>query len=67
MGGCVGCWYGLVMPRSPSWGLNRGHIWAQQQPGHMGTVTSCGQQSMGEMREEASGPWPLHPRPGLGL
>lgn len=67
MGGCGGCWHGLVMPGSPSWGRNRGQSWAEQQPGHMGTVTSCGQQSMGERRGEASGPWSLHPHLELGL
>lgn len=61
VGGCVGCWYGLAKPGSPSWDLEEGQSWAGQQAGECGD----GDQPWLAKHEwkERRGKWPSAPPP----
>jgi len=61
VGGCVGCW--VPLPGT----LMRGRAGLGSSREAVGTVTGRGRQRVGGRRGEASGPWPPHPRLGLGL
>lgn len=63
---CAGCWYGLSMPGSPSWGLDEGQSWAQQQPGVCGDSHQPVLANRGWKERRGKWPWAPPPWPQAG-